>query len=119
MDKAEKARILLKEAEDDLLHGNYNKAVSAAYFAVRLTVEHRVRGLRTTKDDKIANALKRTLEVRVGRERAEGARRDYLDLFVRRKTADHRPYSFSREEAEDALEKASRLIRLVEESLPD
>ena len=40
MSKLEKAETLLKEAETDLKHNCYNKAVSAAYFACRMLAEH-------------------------------------------------------------------------------
>ncbi len=57
-----KAEVLLREARMDVEHGSYNKAVSASYFPLRLTVEHLIRGLLTTKDDKIANALYREIK---------------------------------------------------------
>ncbi|MGB9630810.1 MAG: hypothetical protein ACP5KE_02770 [Candidatus Methanodesulfokora sp.] len=67
LDKAEK---LLEEAEADIRIGSYNKAVSASYFFVRLTIEHYIKDLKTMKDDKIANALKRSLARKNGRERS-------------------------------------------------
>ncbi len=68
MSKLIKSKVLIEEALRDLKHGSYNKAVSASYFTVRLLVEHLLRDLRTSKDDKIANALRRHLEGKVDRE---------------------------------------------------
>ncbi len=118
VDKLTKSEVLLKEAWADLEGGCYNKAVSASYFAVRLLVEHYI-PINTSKDDKIANALKRRLERSVG-SRAEDFRRRYLKLFQRRKIADHKPLLFSREEAEGIVREAADLIgelkRLLEGS---
>lgn len=72
LDKAEK---LLEEAEADIRIGSYNKAISASYFSVRLTVKHYLRDLKTTKDNKIANALKRSLVKELG----EGSRENRAD----------------------------------------
>ncbi len=79
VDKLTKSEVLLKEAWVDLESGCYNKAVSASYFAVRLAVEHYI-PINTSKDDKIANALKRKLEGLVG-DRAGDFRWRYLKLF--------------------------------------
>lgn len=46
MSKLIKSKVLIEEALRDLEHGSYNKAVSASYFAVRLLVEHLLRGLK-------------------------------------------------------------------------
>ena len=109
MSKLRKAEVLMEEAAMDLEHGSYNKAVSASYFAVRLTVEHFIEGLRTTKDDKIANALFRIAERKVGREEATRLKGTFLFLFNERKRADHRPHLFSREEAERIVRVARSL----------
>ncbi len=61
LDLRRKSDRLMEEAVRDLECGCYNKAVSAAYFSVRMLAEHMMPGLRTSKDDKIANALKRML----------------------------------------------------------
>jgi len=69
LSKLDKAKKLLEEAETDIKFGNYNKAVSASYFSVRLVAEHYIRDLRTTKDDKIANALKKSLMKKLGEKK--------------------------------------------------
>ncbi|MGB9630809.1 MAG: hypothetical protein ACPL09_02350 [Candidatus Methanodesulfokora sp.] len=46
----------------------------------------------------------------MGEKEAEKIRSDYMDLFSKRKAADHRPYVFSREEAELSLKKTKFLI---------
>ncbi len=111
----EKSKRLEEEALEDIRVGCYNKAVSAAYFAVRLAAESKLRGLRTRRDDKIANALARVLSRTLGEGGAELVRREYLSLFEARKLADHRPYLFSREEAEDVVSRARKLLRVIEE----
>ncbi len=112
-DLERKSRRLEEEALEDLRVGCFNKAVSAAYFAVRLAAESRLRGLRTRRDDKIANALARLLVRTLGEEGAERVRKEYLALFEARKLADHRPYQFSREEAELLISKARELLRII------
>ncbi len=110
----EKARILMNEALRDLECGCYNKAVSAAYFAVRLLAESKLMGLRTRKDDKIANALYRLL-LRLGEEEAEWIRRSFMKLFEARKMADHTSVSFNREEAKSLVRLAMELVERIEE----
>ncbi len=117
MSKLIKSRVLMEEAEKDLEHGSFNKAVSASYFSVRLLVEHLIKGLKTSKDDKIANALYRRIEGKIGRKAASDVRKRYLKLFQSRKIADHKPYLFSREEAEYIVMEAKKLISEIEESL--
>ncbi|MDK2372104.1 MAG: hypothetical protein QI197_01855 [Candidatus Korarchaeota archaeon] len=117
MSKLIKSRVLIEEAEKDLEHGSYNKAVSASYFATRLLVEHLIGGLKTSKDDKIANALQRRLEERIGEERARDIKERYLKLFMRRKIADHKPYLFSKDEAEWTVMEAKRLMEEIMEAL--
>ncbi len=107
MSKLIKAEVLMKEAKSDVEHGSYNKAVSASYFAVRLTVEHFLNKLRTTKDDKIANALFREVSKRLGKREAERMRKEYMLLFNERKKADHRPYLFMKDET-------TRLVQMAE-----
>jgi len=109
--KLEKARILLSEAREDLRHGSYNKAVSASYFAVRLATEHFIT-IRTSKDDKIANALYRKLKEVLGEEKAEQIRLDFLELFNLRKYADHRGVLFD-EEAWEIVKLAESLMHLI------
>ncbi|RDD53293.1 MAG: HEPN domain-containing protein [Candidatus Korarchaeota archaeon NZ13-K] len=104
-----KALILMREAERDLGTGNYNKAVSASYFAVRMVAELLLRDLRTRKDDKIANAL--------GRVMGEDSRRELMYLFERRKEADHRDRVFTREEAEDVVSRARSLLERILERI--
>ena len=108
--KLRKAELLLKEAKADLEHGSFNKAVSASYFAVRLTVEHFLPDIRTTKDDKLANALFREIKRRKGEEKAKEVKKCFLFLFNERKKADHRPYIFSGEEAFGIVARAESLI---------
>ncbi len=103
--KRRKAEVLLWEALKDLEVGCYNKAVSASYFAVRLMAESFLKGLTTTKDDKIANALGRSLGPKV--------REEMLWLYEERKKADHRPYLFDKERASLAVKKSSELIELM------
>ena len=113
MSLEEKSRRLMDEALMDLIVGCYNKAVSAAYFAVRLAAESKLRGLKTKKDDKIANALARLLSRSLGREASERTRSEYLSQFEARKLADHRPYSFEREDAERQVMRAKELLRTI------
>ena len=113
MSLRDKSDRLMEEAIKDLECGCYNKAVSAAYFSVRTLAEHVIRGLRTSKDDKIANALKRSLLNYASEEEAERFRAIYLSLFEARKRADHRPFMFNREDAEFYL----RLAREIREKL--
>ncbi len=97
---------LMEEAVRDLECGCYNKAVSAAYFSVRMLAEYMMPGLRTSKDDKIANALRRMLSRKVGEDEAERIRSDFLSLFEARKRADHRPFMFEEREAKFFVEMA-------------
>lgn len=56
-----KQDILLSEAENDLAIRNYNKAVSAIYFALRKEVEEIIQKLGfqlPRRDDKLANIIK-------------------------------------------------------------
>ncbi len=110
--KLEKAKVLISEAKEDLRHGSYNKAVSAAYFSVRLTTEHFL-ATRTSKDDKIANALYRKIREVIGEEEANQVRLDFLDLFNLRKYADHRGVLFSEEEAREIVEIAENLMKFI------
>jgi len=103
-----KSRVLLKEATIDLEVGCYNKAVSAAYFAVRIYAESLLK-LRTRKDDKIANAVARALSGRHP-EKANEARVKFLELFEARKIADHRPRVLSKSEAEYWVSEAKALM---------
>ncbi len=93
----------MKEAEDDFKRGNYDKAISASYFAVRMLAEIFLKDLKTKKDDKIANALGRALN--------ESVRRDFMYLFEKRKEADHRDKIFRMDEAEDILNRARKLSK--------
>ena len=108
-----KSDVLMEEALKDLEVGCYNKAVSAAYFSVRAAVEHLLPGLRTSKDDKIANALKRVLRRELGDEGAEEARGKFLALFEARKVADHRPKSMEEEEARFYVSLAVDLRKMI------
>jgi uncharacterized protein (UPF0332 family) len=92
----------MKEAEDDFKRGNYDKAISASYFAVRMLAEIFLKDL-NRKDDKIANALGRALN--------ESVRRDFMYLFEKRKEADHRDKIFRMDEAWDILNRARKLSK--------
>jgi len=107
--KFKKAKVLFREACKDLENGCYNKAVSAAYFSVRLMAEVLLKDLKTTKDDKIANAVGRIL----GREIKE----EILWLYEERKKADHRPFLFDRERASLVVSKASKLLKIIESEI--
>ncbi len=113
MSKLLKAEILLEEARMDVEHGSYNEAVSASYFSLRLTAEHLIRGLMTTKDDKIANALYREIKRKCGEERAKRVKETYLFLYNERKKADHRPHLFTKDEARRILEISESLRREI------
>ncbi len=106
-----KAMRLMKQAKVDLENGCYDKAVSAAYFSVRMLSETYLKGLRTRRDDKIANAL--------GKKLGDQVRLEYLYLFERRKEADHRDKVFGKEEARRIVARAeslfNRLISLLGE----
>ena len=104
-----KAIRLLEEAREDLKVGSYDKAVSAAYFSVRMLAEVYLKDLRTRKDDKIANAL--------GRKLGEDTKKDFLYLFERRKEADHRDKIFTKKEAEEVLDMAESLFNKIMDSL--
>lgn len=112
-DLRSKSDELMMESLRDLEVGCYNKAVSASYFSVRLAAESVLKGLTTRKDDKIANALRTILSVKLGRERAEEFRSAYMSLFEARKIADHRPQSFQREEAEYYVKLAEELRDMI------
>lgn len=100
-----KALRLLKEAEEDLRIGCYNKAVSSAYFSVRMLTELYLKDIKTKRDDKLANAL--------GRRLGDDIRKDFLFLFEMRKEADHRDKIFSRDEADRILRKAELIFNLL------
>ncbi len=108
--KVRKSEVLFEEARKDLEVGCYNKAVSAAYFSVRLMAEALIGDIRTTKDDKVANALGRLL----GRD----ARESMMWLFGERKRADHRPYFFDESAASHVIEVARELLERMRERLP-
>jgi len=107
-----KSNVMFSEALKDLEVGCYNKAVSAAYFSVRLAAES-VLNIKTKRDDKIANAVRRLLEVKVGVEKAREAWIEYMKLFDCRKMADHRGKLYSREEAKRCIEIAEKLRSLI------
>jgi len=107
-----KSRVLLSEAEKDLEAGCYNKAVSAAYFSLRLAAESTL-GIKTKRDDKIANAVRRLLEAKIGPREAKEAWRKYMKLFDSRKLADHRGKLYTREEAEACIKTAKELRKLI------
>ena len=107
--KFKKSLVLFEEALKDLEVGCYNKAVSSSYFAVRLMAEVLLEDLKTTKDDKIANAVGRIL----GREVKE----EIMWLFEERKKADHRPFFFDKERTSLIVERASKLLSVLKEEI--
>ncbi|GEM_PF-394248 len=113
MDLRGKSDVLWDEALKDLEVGCYNKAVSASYFSVRLAAESVLKGLKTSKDDKIANALERVLSKKLGEKRAKEVRNRYMGLYAARKLADHRAFSFNRELASSYVEMAGELREVI------
>ncbi len=113
MDLRKKSDVLWDEALKDLDVGCYNKAVSASYFSVRLAAESVLKGLKTSKDDKIANALERVLSKKLGKERAKEMRDRYMGLYAARKLADHRAFSFDRELASSYVKMAKELRKVI------
>ncbi len=107
--KVRKSEVLFEEAKKDLEMGCFNKAVSAAYFSVRLMAEALIGDIRTTKDDKIANALGRLL--------GWDARERMMWLFGERKRADHRAHFFDESTAFQVLETARELLERMREKL--
>ncbi len=83
-----KVRDIAERSEKEVEAGCYNKAVSAAYFSVRLTAESML-DIKTKRDDKIANAVRRLLEEVVAKE-AEEAWRYYMIPSEKRRLAGHR-----------------------------
>jgi len=107
--KLKKAEKLLEEAEKDLEVGCFNKAVSASYFAVRLAAEAMLKGVITTKDDKIANA--------VGRVLGSDVREEIMWIYEERKKADHRPFFFDEKRASLVFGKASEVFEKIKEEI--
>jgi len=107
---AEKARVLLKQAEADLEIGCFEKAASSAYFAARMACEvwARRRGVRDLprRDDKLANLVRN-----LGRaSEAESL----LALYELRKKADYSPFFIEEGEAKLALEVAREVMKLLQ-----
>ncbi len=113
LDLRSKSDELMGESLKDLEVGCYNKAVSAAYFSVRLAAESILKGLKTKKDDKIANALMKVLSRKLGEKKAKELKDEYMALFEARKIADHRPISFSKEMAEFYVRTAEKLRDII------
>ncbi len=113
MDLRGKSDVLWDEALKDLDVGCYNKAVSASYFSVRLAAESVLKGLKTSKDDKIANALERVLSKKLGEKEAKEVKNRYMGLYAARKLADHRAFSFNRELASSYVEIAGELRKVI------
>ena len=101
----EKAIKLLKEAESDILMGNYNKSASASYFAARMLVEIFLNYKKLSiprRDDKLANLF----ESQGFKELSDDLRK----LYDVRKKADYLRDSVSEEEARRSLERAKNII---------
>lgn len=110
----EKSATLMREARKDLEVGCYNKAVSAAYFAVRMAVEKYLESLGATfskKDDKLANTMQS-----IGHGDVAYAMRV---LFQARKRADHGDKFFTLKEAEELMEIAASAWKKVIEALEE
>ncbi len=107
--KFKKANVLFEEALKDMEIGCYNKAVSAAYFSVRLMAEVLLKDVKTTKDDKIANAIGRLL----GREFKD----EMMWLYEERKKADHRPFFFDEKRASLVIERASNILEVMKDKI--
>ena len=104
---AEKARVLLKQAEADLEIGCFEKAASSAYFAARMACEvwARRRGVRDLprRDDKLANLVRN-----LGRaSEAESL----LALYELRARS---PFFIEEGEAKLALEVAREVMKLLQ-----
>ncbi|MBS7247675.1 MAG: HEPN domain-containing protein [Candidatus Freyarchaeota archaeon] len=96
-----KSKVLLREAKRDIEVGCYNKAVSAAYFALRMVVERYLDSLGapySKKDDKLANTIQS-----LGMKEVAYVMRV---LFQARKRADHSDKLFTLKETEDLLSMA-------------
>jgi len=83
--------------------------VSAAYFAVRMAAEVLLKGVKTRRDDKVANALGRVL----GQEYRDAM----LWLYEERKRADYRAFLFNRERAALAVRRAEEILSEVLERI--
>ncbi|MEM1658296.1 MAG: HEPN domain-containing protein [Candidatus Jordarchaeales archaeon] len=106
-----KSKVLLDEAKRDIEVGCYNKAVSAAYFALRMVVERYLDSLGaqySKKDDKLANTIQS-----LGMKDVAYAMRV---LFQARKRADHGDKLFTLEEAKDLLSMAESSWKTVLEA---
>jgi len=107
-----KSRVLMGEARKDVEIGCYGKAVSAAYFALRMAVERYLERLGapfSKKDDKLANTMRS-----LGLKEVSYAMRV---LFQARKRADHGSKFFTRREAEELVAMAEEAWRRVLEAL--
>ncbi len=101
---AEKARLLLHQAEVDLSQGCYEKSTSASYFAV----ENALSALSLDKQGSIPKGYRSRLAL-MGRWFPEEVG-EFDGMHRLRVRADHWDDLISREEAEDQLRKARRLV---------
>ncbi len=108
MSELEKAKALMDQAFKDLEMGCYDKAVSAAYFAVRMVASHLTRS-RARRDDKVANALANFL--------GDEGKIKMMALYEMRKRADYREKFTSEGEAKIVLKEANDLFNLIIEEI--
>ena len=107
-----KANILLREAESDLLAGNYNKSASASYFAARMVVDMFLRHknlLIPRRDDKLANLFEN--------QGFKGLSDNLRKLYDIRKKADYLGESVNSNEARRSLEMAKEIFNSLLDKL--
>jgi len=100
-----KQDILLSEAENDIAIRNYNKAVSAIYFALRKEVEEIIQKLGfqlPRRDDKLANIIKH-----LGFDEEALI---FMKLYELRKKADYADESIEEKDVKKALELVRKVI---------
>ncbi len=108
--KPEKALQLFKEAKQDYKTGNYNKTVSASYFACRMLAEHVVEKKQKhipKRDDKLANIFKSWGEKLVYR--------NLTTLYVLRVETDYGTGQMTKNMARKALNMAEKTILRLSE----
>ncbi len=103
-----KARLLLEQAKKDLEIGCFDKAVSAAYFSVRMAAELLTQS-RARRDDKLANAL--------GNLMGDEVKARMMALYELRKRADYRGKLTSEGEAKLAVREAEHLLNSILEEM--
>ncbi len=105
-----KAKLLIEQAVRDLELSCFDKAVSAAYFSVRMAAELLTRS-RARRDDKLANAL--------GNLMGDEFRIKMMALYEFRKRADYRSKMTSEGEAKIAVRDAKQLLESIIEEIEE